>query len=174
MIVLSLDQSSVSTGYSVFDGSDLLRYGVIDLHKCDTNERIPNMCRRINALLDKVHPDIVIFEDVSLRTSVKTLIMLSRLQGCIMQSCYERNIPFHVYAATSWRKLIGMKQGSKKRKELKEDAMSLVRSSYGINIGDDCAESICMGLAYLKENDMLPDLEQLRKNKRQPIIKKEK
>lgn len=164
--VVSFDQASIKTGYAVFSGTDLTRWGVLDYHKeKDANTRFKNMCLEINTIIDRVNPDIVVFEDVNLRTSVKTLIMLARIQGCIMQSCFLHNIPFVIYSPVTWRKIVGINQSNKiERKELKEQAIAFVRSSYGIKVGDDCSEAICEGLAYLKDNGYLPELTNLKRS----------
>lgn len=125
------------------------------------------MCVQIDTIIEKTKPDIVVFEGVNLRTSVRTLITLAQIQGCIMQSCFLKNIEFTEYAPVSWRKIIGITQNNKiQRKELKEQAIAFVRDGYKINVGEDCAEAICLGLAHLKKNDLLPDLNDLKRSKK--------
>ena len=74
-----------------------------------------------------------------------------------------------MYLPTKWRSIIGIKQGKgegRKRADLKEQAIAFVREAYEINIGDDCAESITIGLAYLKENELLPSLDNLKRSRK--------
>lgn len=153
------DQSSKKTGYAFFDNADLTRWGLLDYSKNkDINNRIKDMGLKIKTIIERSKADIIIFEDVSQRNNVKTLITLSRLQGMIMQSCYELEKDFTIYAPSTWRRLVGIEQGSRvKRESLKEQAIAFVRNAYGINVGDDVAESICIGLAYLKDHDILTD-----------------
>ncbi len=172
MVILKLcsfDQSTTKTGYAVFNDSDLTRWGLIDCSKEDPDIKFDNMIKQIEVIIKKISPDIIVIEDVNLRTSVKVLIQLSRLQGAIIAFCLENNIEYYIYAPAQWRKILGFTQGqSVKRSELKEQAIAFVRNGYGINVGDDCAESLCIGLAYLKDNDLLPDINNLhrsRKNK---------
>ena len=93
MRLIAFDQSSTKTGYAIFSDTDLTRWGVLDYSK-DKNvqNRVKEMCLEINKIISKVKPDLVIFEDVNLRTSVKTLIMLAQIQGCKIgrASCRER------------------------------------------------------------------------------------
>lgn len=158
--ILSIDQSSVRTGYAIFNGTDLIKWGVLDFHKeKDIEVRLLGMCKDIDAMISKMKPALVVFEDVSLRTSVKTLIILARIQGCIMQSCYTRGIQFMIYAPTTWRRICEFSQNNKiQRKELKEQAIAFVKNGFGIRVGDDCAEAICIGLAHLKSSGELPEL----------------
>lgn len=166
--IASFDQASSKTGYAIFSGTNLTRWGVLDQHKeKDANIRFKYMCSEIDTIIDRVDPDVVVFEDVNLRTSVKTLIMLARIQGCIMQSCFLHNIPFVIYSPVTWRKIVGINQSNRiERKELKEQAIAFVKNSYGIKVGDDCSEAICEGLAYLKEHNYLPELTNLKRSSR--------
>lgn len=159
MKICVLDQASIKTGYAIFDNSDLVRWGLIDLSKEKTIEnRFKTMIQKIDLLISRINPDLVIFEDVNKRNNIKTLIMLSRLQGSIMNSCCLHNKPYKIYAPSTWRKIVNITQGAKvKRAELKKQAMAFVKQSYGITVGDDIAESICIGLAYLQEHNMLTD-----------------
>lgn len=153
------DQSSKKTGYAFFDNSNLTRWGLLDYSKDkDVDIRIQEMSQKINTIIEKSRADIVVFEDVNQRNNIKTLITLSHLQGMIMYSCYMYNKEFVIYSPSTWRRIIGIQQGSKvKRESLKEQAIAFVRQAYGIAVGDDIAESICIGLAYLKDHNMLTD-----------------
>ena len=174
MRLLSFDQASTKTGYAVFSGTDLTRWGVLDYSKeKDTSERVKIMCLEMDTIISKVKPDIVIFEDVNLRTSVKTLIMLAQIQGCIMQSCYLKDIDFVIYAPATWRRIVGIKQSNKtERNNLKQQAIAFVRAGYGIKVGNDCAEAISIGLAHLKNEGLLPELKDLKRssNKKENTI----
>lgn len=166
MRLIAFDQSSTKTGYAIFSDTDLTRWGVLDYSK-DKNvqNRVKEMCLEINTIISRVKPDLVIFEDVNLRTSVKTLIMLAQIQGCIMQSCFLKGIDFVIYAPATWRRIVGIKQSNKiERKNLKDQAIAFVRTGYGIKVGDDCAEAICEGLAHLKNEGLLPELTDLKRS----------
>ena len=170
MRIFALDQASYKTGYALFDGIDLVRWGHLDAKRCDTtHERVEDMMTLINNLIVKIHPHKVIFEDVQLQGSPQTLILLARIQGAIINCCTANGIPYKMYLPTKWRSIIGIKQGKgegRKRADLKEQAIAFVREAYEINIGDDCAESITIGLAYLKENELLPSLDNLKRSRK--------
>ena len=161
MKICVFDQSTQKTGYAVFSGTDLYRWGVIDLHKQkDANTRFQNMCEKIREMIDRVRPDLVVFENIALHSSVSALVTLANLQGAIMQDCYLYHIPFACYAPSSWRKQLGL-QGNRstKRPEYKRRAIEYVKRCYGLTVGDDCAEAICIGLAHLSKAGALPEID---------------
>lgn len=157
MRIVVFDQATIKTGYAIFDNSDLTRWGLINLTDiCDTEHRLKYMLKEIANIVVKTKPDIIVFEDINQRNNIKTLITLARLQGEIMAECYTNNIDFAIYPPSTWRRLIGIQQGSHiKRESLKLQAIAFVERSYGITVGDDVAESICIGLAYLTDHEML-------------------
>ena len=155
MRICALDQSTNKTGYSVFENGILADYGLLNLsNEKDIDLRLKLMSEKINVTIQNSQPNLVIFEDISQRNNVKTLIKLSRLQGMIMNICYEQDKDFLIYAPTTWRSIIGIPQGSRhKRDELKQMAVDFIQHTYGIKTSDDVAESICIGLAYLKQHN---------------------
>lgn len=160
MRVLALDQASIITGYAIFDDGDLVGFGKLTTDKTASPEdRFEEMCRQIHLLFLKSKADIIIFEDVSLRTSIKTLITLSRLQGAIMNMSYWHNTAFKIYAPTQWRKVLGFNQGGKVNREaLKAQAIDYVLKCYGITAKDDVAEAICIGLAHLRDSGVIDEI----------------
>jgi Holliday junction resolvasome RuvABC endonuclease subunit len=165
MRILALDQASIITGYAIFDDGDLVSFGKLTADKSVSPEdRFEEMCRKIHLLFLKSKADIIIFEDVSLRTSIKTLITLSRLQGAIMDMSYWHNTAFKIYAPTQWRKVLGFNQGNKVNREaLKTQAIDYVSKCYGITAKDDIAEAICIGLAYLRDSGVIEEIKEKKK-----------
>ncbi len=166
MRILALDQASMITGYAIFDDGDLVSFGKLTTDKsASPDDRFEEMCRKIHLLFLKSKANIIIFEDVSLRTSIKTLITLSRLQGAIMDMSYWHNTAFKIYAPTQWRKILGFNQGKEiKRDALKIQAIDYVSRCYGINAKDDVAEAICIGLAYLRDNGIVEEIKEIKEN----------
>ena len=115
------------------------------------------MCMEIRNVVDKYSPQCIIAEDVNLRNgSVRTVIMLARLSGNIQEMAFEADIPIIFYSPSTWRRIAGIKMGRDiKRDQLKQEAIDMVYNAYGFKCGDDEAEAIVEGLAYLKENNFL-------------------
>lgn len=178
MRILSFDQASRLTGYAVFSDTNLVKWGCIDCSEVPAgDERISQMILDIFEIIRAAKPDVVVFENVQLQTSPKVLMMLTQIQGAILGYCLNNNIKWKIYMPTQWRKILGFSQGKDvRRKDLKKQAITFARDSYNINFKEDVAESISIGLAYLKDCEMLPDLENLHRERKKigekPIVLK--
>lgn len=128
---------------------------IIDLHDCkDTKQRLEFMSLNIGRIIENLKPDHVVMEDVSLQTNASTLILLSRIQGAIIYACISENIKYTVYKPSVWRKILKFNQGKTvKRPELKKQAKDYVRNKYGISSTEDVCDAICIGEAFIKENN---------------------
>ena len=149
--VLAFDQATAKTGYSVFQGENLLiEHGVIDLHKNkNTNERMMQMIIEIINIIQRVKPDAVVIEDVAMQSNAAALILLSRIQGAILGHCCIKDIRLMIIRPTEWRKLLGMKQGKGiKRPELKTEAKQYVLDRFGLQTTEDEADALCIGSAF--------------------------
>lgn len=155
--ILALDQASAKTGLAIFEDTELKKYNMIDLSKeKDVEQRFKLMCEKINNVITTVKPSHIVFEDVSLQTNPATLILLSQIQGAIIQTCLINNIPYDIYKPSNWRKVIGINGGKGiKRAEYKKRALDYVIHTYGINTNEDIAEAICIGSAYIKNNKLI-------------------
>jgi Holliday junction resolvasome RuvABC endonuclease subunit len=152
MKILSIDQSTQKSGWSIFINGKYKTHGLIDLHKDkDSARRFKEMCMNLNNLIKDNKPDLVVIEDVAAQSNIKTVIILARLQGAIIESCYLHNIEFYLIRPTEWRSLLGMKQGRMKTTELKEQTIQYVSSLLEIqNIDNDSADAIAINIAYQK------------------------
>lgn len=151
--ILVFDQATVKTGISVFTNNTLQRYDLIDLHKEKSDTKFYNMCSKICEIIISEKPNYIVFEDVNFQTNAKTLILLAQLQGVIIGCCQLNHIEYTIYKPTSWRKLLGFKQGKVERKELKQQAKDYVKNKYGLDVNDDIADAICIGEAFITEKE---------------------
>ena len=157
--LLAFDQATVHTGWAVFDGIDLVNYGLLDASGNDSEARLDEMAARIRDLVRHYNPEHVVFEGVLYQKSPAALILLANVQGIIRGICQENECGYSVYAPTSWRRLMEIQQGKGiTREKLKAQAIAMVRASYGIEVEEDVCEAICIGLAHLRKNGALPPL----------------
>lgn len=137
-----------------------------------SSQRIIEMTHQIEVVIQKYRPKLIVFEDVQVQRDARAALMLARLQGLIMGLCDRYNTPYEIISPTTWRKMLGFKQGrGVSRQELKEQAVSFVRNGYGIVVGEDICEAICIGLAHLKDLGLLPNLDELKRAKRKDDCK---
>lgn len=166
MRVMSLDQSTRVSGYSVFDDGEYVCSGVIDKNKSElpTYERSFEMARDLWGIIKKYKPDHLILEDVQQQNSVNTVIILARLAGMIIGYAEAHGVQVHILLPTQWRKALEYSQGPKvKRQELKQQSLDYVREHYGFVKTEDENEAICINAAshkiynFLDEDDIWGD-----------------
>ncbi len=145
MKILALDQSTKHTGWSYWDNKRLLKYGVIDTQESDAAfVRMAQMGSEIDKLVRRFKPNHVVIEQVQFQHNYKVYSQLSQLQGIIMRILFEKNIAFTLVEPTKWRAFDGIK--NRKREETKAAAIQAVKDKYYIDVSEDIAEAIGIGL----------------------------
>lgn len=167
--LLALDQATQISGWSLWDGNKLVRYGVFTASSKDTIERLSQIHFWLLNLIINFQPDIVILEDIQMqdfsgnsgkeRTSkydtigVTTFKSLAELLGVLQVTLKENKIDFKVVSSQVWRKGIGIK--GRTRTDRKRSAQQFVKQEYDINVSEDEADAICLGRYGIK-NYALP------------------
>ena len=155
--VMSVDQSTRVSGWSLFDCGEYVCSGVVDMSKSEleTPERSFEMAKAIWKLIKKNKPDYLIIEDVQNQGSTKTVITLARLQGLILGYAEAHGVQTHILAPTSWRRELNYSQGPKvKRGELKQQSVDYVKNKYGFVKSEDENEAIALNDAARKKFDL--------------------
>lgn len=150
MKILSFDQSTNLTGWSLFNDGQYVDSGVIDKHKIkDADKRIAEMGLEICKKIKEYMPDVVVAEDIQKQSNTKTVIYLARLQGCIVLYCASKGIELKILHPSEWRKVLSYEQGPKvKREVLKEQSINYVKEHLGFdNFTEDQCEACCIGMA---------------------------
>ncbi len=151
MRVLSCDQSTKITGWSVFEDGQYVKSGVIDLHlsKDTTEKRSAKMAVEICHLIEDNKPDVVVIEEVAMQSNAQTLKLLARIQGVAIGFCAAHDIPLHILEPTKWRSSLHFVQGPKvKREQLKQQSRDFVKDYLGLEIkSEDEVESIAIAEA---------------------------
>nr|DAG45196.1 MAG TPA: RuvC [Caudoviricetes sp.] len=160
MKVLAFDQGTLISGFAYFEGSDLVKHGVITANKSDEYWiRLQFMRNKIERMIKVYNPDYVVIEGIAMQRDQQALIKLGQLQGVIMGASFSNNIPVDILLPTHWRKLNGFKQGGGvKRADLKKQAFDMVQECYHLNPPptEDEADAIAIGVAWLREREYLP------------------
>lgn len=155
MKVLSIDASTKSTGWAIFENNELKDYGCIKASSNDLIKRIQIMIRGLNEILKNNEINKIILEEVrgdnDVRRNIKTYKALMYLQAAIEFLVHDsfNNITIEYIYPSSWRKNCGIKTGRGiKRETLKQEDINFVKWKYEIDVNDDEADSICMGFSY--------------------------
>ena len=161
--LLSLDTSSSKTGWAVFEDGKYKESGVYDWsHIKNTEDRLQLMYIEIIQNIDKYEPDILVIEkDVvgsGKKQNISTINTLVKLIGGVWAYQVEVNmncpieepkIFYMEYSPSEWRKLIGIK--GRKREEYKNASIKNIKEIYNLDVDDNEADAINIGLAYIKD-----------------------
>lgn len=161
MNLLSLDLSTHSSGWAFFEAGELKDWGCITSASTDLIKRIYIMKDGIQEILSKSKVDKIIVEEVRPEGGYgvgnqKTHKALMWLQAAIAFMVYDFNkkIEIEYIYPSSWRATCGIKNGRGiVRSTLKEADIAFVKDKYGLDVNDDIADAICIGLAQYSEQD---------------------
>lgn len=150
MKLIAFDQSTTATGWCLMNQqtSEIIDYGVI-IPKGETNDRIRQTIKRCMYLCDYHQVTFVFIEGIQIQKNPRVYEILAKLQGTLEICLEERNYFVNVVKASEWRKKVGIK--SRKRAELKAEAIQMVKEIYGIEVSDDEAEAVLFARAFAKE-----------------------
>lgn len=149
MKLIAFDQSTTASGWALTnqETGELLEYGVITPNPSDsTNDRIRYTIKCCMTLCHKHQPTFVFIEGIQVQKNPRVYEVLAKLQGTLEIVLEERNFIVNVVKATEWRKRVGIK--SRKRAELKAEAMKMVSDIYGIQPSEDESEAILFARAF--------------------------
>lgn len=155
--IMSIDASTTSTGIAIFENNKLIKYQCIteDSNK-NVLTRILKMTSKIRKIYIQFQPDQIIMEEVlpeDVKHNQKVFKALIYLQASIILMFYEFKKPVELIVASHWRKICGIKTGSKiKREQLKIASQKLVKNIFKIDINNDISDAICIGIAYIIQN----------------------
>lgn len=146
--IIGIDASTTCTGLALFEDGKLKEHLAINLkHVKSADVRIPMMMVEIADVLKRWDGHALFVEDSWSAANVEITKMLSNVLGAIMYVCARTGCGFNKFRPSEWRKVVGLPLGKKKRAELKAEAIEYVKNTYGIEVGDDEAEAICIGEA---------------------------
>ena len=168
MNIISIDQSTTTMGYAIYEDKKLIQYGHFcpkDSHNAD--KRIYEVNNFLQKMIDTV-PDIevILLEDIQLQNSINgsrkhfsnqnnnvaTFKTLAKLLGVLSNTCLDNDIKYEVVSPSHWKSIMGIK--SLYRRDQKKETMELVDKLFGENALEDEADAICIGASYIKEKAM--------------------
>lgn len=135
--------------------STILEYGVIT-PEGTTNERIRKTVKQCMYLCDKHQVTFVFVEGIQLQGNKLNPVVyevLAKLKGTLEICLEEKGYIVNVIKSSEWRKRVGIK--SRKRADLKAEAIQMVSDIYGIHATEDECEAILYARAYSEHKQPL-------------------
>lgn len=144
MKIISLDLSTKSSGYAVFENDKLISYGVIKNTDNNLLVRGNYMAEFVRLLCEKHGKfDFVVIEELKVLSNQSTLVKLAQVQGMVLRELKEQEVKFIM--PTVWRKEFKL---NGKRAEAKVKAIKLCEElGYKVECDDD-AEAILLGIYF--------------------------
>lgn len=156
MKVLALDLSSKNSGWAVFEDTTYIASGCISASSTDVIKRINKITKELNEILTQYQIDHVIMEEVlpnvGHNTNANVWKALTWLQAAVCFLLHENypKIDKEFIMPNSWRAKIGIHTGAGvKRETLKQKDIEFVKQTFGLDVGDDEADAIGIGYAYV-------------------------
>ena len=143
--ILALDQAGHITGWSIFDGRNLVKFGVFQSEGNDEIERFHDIKMWLYSMVKQWQPDLVGIEGIQYQQNfgVTTFQTLARLQGILMESLFEIAMPYKVCPTNTWRAHCGVKGST--RADKKKSMQILVKQWFDVSATDDESDAIGIG-----------------------------
>ena len=148
--ILALDQATRITGWAIFDGTQLIKYGKFETSADDEIARDHEIKNWFISMINNWKPDVIGIEGIQLqekseerKMGVTVFETLARLQGILMETAYSFNIPHRVCPTPTWRGHCGVK--GRTRSDKKRSMQLLAKQWYDITLVDDEADAIGIG-----------------------------
>ena len=151
--LLSLDTSTTSTGWAIFKDGEYQESGVIDDFKKVKNgyERLKLMTKELLDNIGQLKPDIIVIEKDVVFGNMKVIDMLMKIIGAVYGFCLFNEITYYEFAPSEWRKYVKLQAFGRKRDEFKKASIKYIKDNLNMEVNDDEADAICIGLAYCKK-----------------------
>lgn len=150
-ILLSLDESTVATGYAIFKDKELMEYGVLQFKSKNVLERISEISYAVEDLIKQYKVDTLVIENIMITMSAPTAKALMGLELILELIAFRNDIPCTALRTTNWRKTLGLSNSPKlKRPEKKQQTIDYVNNKYNLSIcKDDVSDAIAIGTAFI-------------------------
>ena len=149
--ILAIDQATHVCGWSIFDGTSLVRYGTFRTELKDEIARSSTIKNWMLSMISNWNPDVVALEGIQFqeegngqKMGVTVFQALARLQGILMEACYSLKVEHIICPTNTWRHHCGVKGRS--RTDKKRSMQLIAKKKYDITLTDDEADAIGIGI----------------------------
>lgn len=155
--LLALDQSSHTTGYSVFKDGVPVVISHFNAKGEDLGDRLEQIRNHILQLIKEYDINEVVFEDIQLQdvngnkeTGIKTFKILAEVFGVIHELLTEIKMDYTIVPPIVWKATF--KIAGKGRSQEKKMAQDYVLKTYGVKCTEDEADATCIGAHIIKKS----------------------
>lgn len=152
--ILAFDQATETSGWSVFDDQELVKFGVFNSGGSNHADKVSKTKAWFASMLQMWKPDQVILEDIQLqeKDGVRNVVVykkLAHLQGVLENYCYDNGYIYKIVPPSTWRE--GRVKG-RSREEKKISAQIIIADRYGVKVSQDEADAIMIGEWAVADN----------------------
>ena len=144
--VLGLDQATRVSGFSIYDNKQLIKYGIFSAP--DGLEEIARdhlIKEWLISIIKTFDIDYVGIEGIQYqeKMGVTTFETLARLQGILMEACFDLGVPFKIAPTNTWRSHCGVK--GRTRSDRKRSMRQLAKDWFDVSLTEDEADAVGIG-----------------------------
>ena len=109
--ILALDQASHITGYALFENKSLIKWGTFETKSNSEDARVNEVKEWLASKINGWELDYIGLEGIQYQESfgVTTFQTLARLQGVLINLCFEQGIRYEICPTNTWRHHCGVK-----------------------------------------------------------------
>lgn len=149
--ILALDQATRVSGWSIFDGNKLTKYGKFRTTGATEEERINQIRYWLISMIENWKPDEIGIEDIHFQgatatgapVGILTYKTLAHLQGVVIDTLFDNKIPFQIISPSTWREHCKVK--GKTSPDKKKSMQRKVKEQFDISVTNDEADAIGIG-----------------------------
>ena len=151
--ILALDQASRTSGWAVFNGSNLVASGTFTYDDDNFSLRLVKIRNKVISLIQQYEVEKVLLEDIQLQgqtNNVTTYKALAEVIGVLEELCCELKIPHEIIHSQTWKSTLDIK--GRDRATQKRNAQAYVAAAYQKKVSQDESDAICIGTHYIISN----------------------
>lgn len=150
--IIGIDQASYNTGWSIYDNSELVAYGVFTTSKNESLLRIVDVCDWLNSMIDRWKPNLVGIEDIQYNPrgefgqgtgNHNTFKLLGQLMGAVMLTVARMKVEVASVNNKVWKAHCKIKGAN--RAQQKKSAQVRVKEWHDVMVEEDVSDAICIG-----------------------------
>lgn len=165
MIIMGIDGSTTSSGWSIFDSIECKRInsGRIKAKGENWRDKIEYEWIMFSQIIEKYRPQKIYVEDIPLKDGKPTILKLGAVQGMIICLAAQYEIDIQFLLPSEWRSNLNLYDGTRQgthREILKKKAIDMANKLFNLNLlwvnpkskknEDDEAEALLIAYSQIK------------------------